>query len=105
MSFREYSAKVWKVKDFGLGNRQLYQVLCGYEDRLRILDFRQCLRGITSFLQVLSRARVWSVLIIASFSGLVFCAVCASETGSVKVERGTAWPGTLGAHIYEMLDE
>jgi len=42
---------------------------------------------------------------LASFSGSVFCAICASETGSVKVGRGTVWPGTLGAHIYEMLDE
>lgn len=64
-------------------------MLCGYEDSLRILDFWQCLRGIMSFLPLFSRAREWSVLIIASFSRFVFCAICARETGSVKVGRGT----------------
>lgn len=51
------------------------------------------------------RANGCSVMITASFSGLVFCAICASESGSVKVGRDTVWPGKLRAHIYEMHDE
>ena len=50
-----------------------------------------------------------SVLIIASFSGLVFYAICPGETGSVEVGRVSLTRNTRSSvglsYVYELQDE